>query len=244
MDKSRMKSEIRDRLPDGLEEISSSAGNQVSLKAQNDVLEEPRQQKLLVGSAEIVTGQLVQALKVADRGIRMIDGLLCLLATVSTDALQSKKSSTRQYWGEQFNELLRQVHNAAKDSYYCGLNMLQGSIDLEVKVENAIPGEEASVIIKGCDIRGPADKNCAVTPEFLKIRGCKRSIAIYCHEPVSTQYSEYADIYLDWGNEEHYEGNIKEILLQIEESKTILKAHNKALAEGLNAIKKLDCEKK
>src|SRR5690606_28356326 len=71
-------------------------------------------------------GEAVQQIKAADNGITAIRGILSQMKGVANDALSNTDAGERRALGEQFNELITQASNIAKDSGYAGINLLRG----------------------------------------------------------------------------------------------------------------------
>ncbi len=79
-------------------------------------------------------GQSVSTLEAADKGIKAIDKLLDAAKGKANQALQTKDTDTRAKYAAEYNELLTQIEDAAKDSGYKGKNLLGGDgNDLKVK---------------------------------------------------------------------------------------------------------------
>jgi len=72
-------------------------------------------------------GQAVSAVKSADQAITSIKTLTSQLKAVAEDVKGETDSSVRQNLGTQYNDLLTQISDLAKDSVYAGTNFLQGS---------------------------------------------------------------------------------------------------------------------
>ena len=72
-------------------------------------------------------GQSVQTLKAADKGITAISDLIDAAKAKANQALQSSSQSERKKFAAEYNELLTQVEDLAKDSSYKGKNLLGGT---------------------------------------------------------------------------------------------------------------------
>lgn len=72
-------------------------------------------------------GQAVSAVRSADQAITSIKSLTSQLKAVAEDAKGETDSNVRATLGTQFNELLAQIDDIAKDSVYQGTNFLQGA---------------------------------------------------------------------------------------------------------------------
>ncbi|MES0882651.1 flagellin [Roseibium sp. SCP14] len=72
-------------------------------------------------------GQSVQTLKAADEGISAISDLVDAAKAKANQALQTSSQSERQQFSAEYNELLTQIEDLAKDAGYKGKNLLGGS---------------------------------------------------------------------------------------------------------------------
>ncbi|PVB59284.1 flagellin [Labrenzia sp. 011] len=71
-------------------------------------------------------GQVVQTLKAADEGISSITNLVESAKAKANQALQTQSQYERKQFASQYNELLTQIEDLAKDSSYKGKNLLAG----------------------------------------------------------------------------------------------------------------------
>ncbi|GAB4525649.1 MAG: hypothetical protein Tsb0019_27750 [Roseibium sp.] len=71
-------------------------------------------------------GQSVQTLKAADEGISSITKLVESAKAKANQALQSQSQYERKQFAAQYNELLTQIEDLAKDAGYKGKNLLAG----------------------------------------------------------------------------------------------------------------------
>ncbi|WFE91865.1 flagellin [Roseibium porphyridii] len=72
-------------------------------------------------------GQSVQNLKAADEGISAISDLVDAAKAKANQALQTSSQSERKDFSAEYNELLTQIEDLAKDAGYKGKNLLGGS---------------------------------------------------------------------------------------------------------------------
>jgi len=72
-------------------------------------------------------GQSVQTLKAADKGIEAISDLVDAAKAKANQALQTSSQSERKKFASEYNELLTQIEDIAKDSGYKGKNLLGGT---------------------------------------------------------------------------------------------------------------------
>lgn len=72
-------------------------------------------------------GQSVQTLKAADKGIEAISDLVDAAKAKANQASQTSSQSERSQYASEYNELLTQIEDLAKDSGYKGKNLLGGT---------------------------------------------------------------------------------------------------------------------
>ncbi len=72
-------------------------------------------------------GQSVQSLKAADKGIEAISDLVDAAKAKANQALQSNSQKERKQFSAEYNELLTQIEDLAKDAGYGGKNLLGGT---------------------------------------------------------------------------------------------------------------------
>jgi flagellin-like hook-associated protein FlgL len=108
-------------------------------------------------------GQAVQRIQAADNGVTTIRGLVSALKGVVNNALGSTDAASRDSLGEQFNTLIDQINDVAKDSTYQGINLVQNSGELgstETVQFNETVGE-STLAVQGFNIQG--DSSAALT---------------------------------------------------------------------------------
>jgi len=71
-------------------------------------------------------GQSLQTLKAADEGIQTITDLVETAKAKANQALQTQSQYERKTYAAQYNDLLKQIEDVAKDSSYKGKNLLGG----------------------------------------------------------------------------------------------------------------------
>ncbi|WFE91863.1 flagellin [Roseibium porphyridii] len=71
-------------------------------------------------------GQSLQTIKAADKGIQTITDLVETAKAKANQALQTQSQYERKTFSEQYNDLLEQIEDVAKDSSYKGKNLLAG----------------------------------------------------------------------------------------------------------------------
>ncbi|MBD3756216.1 MAG: ABC transporter substrate-binding protein [Gammaproteobacteria bacterium] len=71
-------------------------------------------------------GQAVQTIKAADKGITSITKLVESAKAIANQALQTQSEFQRKTYAIQYNEILQQIEDLARDSDYKGKNLLAG----------------------------------------------------------------------------------------------------------------------
>lgn len=79
-------------------------------------------------------GQSIQTLKAADKGIQAITKLVEAAKGKANQALQSSSTANRRKFAAEYNSLLSQIEDLAKDAGYSGKNLLGGGTANNVKV--------------------------------------------------------------------------------------------------------------
>lgn len=98
-------------------------------------------------------GQAIQRIKAADNGISTIRGFVSAMKGVVNNALGNTDADARADLGNQFNELIVQISETAKDSGYAGINLLERNETETVQFNETF---DASVLnVRGFDVRGP-----------------------------------------------------------------------------------------
>ncbi|MEP3046013.1 MAG: flagellin [Roseibium sp.] len=72
-------------------------------------------------------GQSLQTIKAADKGIQTITDLVETAKAKANQALQTQSQYERKTFAAQYNDLLEQIEDVAKDSSYKGKNLLAGA---------------------------------------------------------------------------------------------------------------------
>ena len=96
--------------------------------------------------------EATEMVNAADNGITNIKAFLSQMKGVVNDALSNTDSSERRELGKQFNELIVQVRDIAKDSSYGGINLLYGNASNTVQFGSGIG--DASLTLQGFNISG------------------------------------------------------------------------------------------
>jgi flagellin-like hook-associated protein FlgL len=134
-------------------------------------------------------GQAVQTIKAADNGISTIRSFISAAKGVVNNAIGSSSASERNSLGKQFNELLVQIRNAAKDSAYQGVNLLQGNVTNTIQF-NEIFGD-SSLDIFGFDVAGPGADGLALVDASGNLPSAAET-AVFQQASISTVASQLA----------------------------------------------------
>ncbi|MCH8473717.1 MAG: hypothetical protein LAT55_00635 [Opitutales bacterium] len=105
-------------------------------------------------------GQAVQTIKAADNGISTVRSFIGAMKGVVNNAIGSSDPSERSSLGKQFNELIVQIRNTAKDSDYEGINLLQGNVTNTIQFNERF--DDSRLDINGFNIAGPGPNGLAV----------------------------------------------------------------------------------
>ena len=92
-------------------------------------------------------GQAISTIKAADEGIEAITSFVNQAKAVATSALDTTDGESRSKYMEQFNNILTEIDNLAKDSGYKGINLLKGD-DLTVTFNES---RDNQLVIEGVD---------------------------------------------------------------------------------------------
>ncbi|WP_150525604.1 flagellin [Roseibium sediminis] len=125
-------------------EMMSSVQNKLSTgKKVNSALDNPNSfftaKALENRASDLATllddqSQSIQTIKAADKGINAISELVDAAKAKANQALQSSSKSERLKYSKEYNELMTQIEDIAKDSGYKGKNLLAGSPTNDLKV--------------------------------------------------------------------------------------------------------------
>lgn len=106
-------------------------------------------------------GQAISTLQAADNAISAMRGIISAMKGVADEALSQSDSSDRASSGRQFNELLIQLHDLAKDASYKGVNLLKsaqsdrtsgGAETLTVQFNESF--DDSTLTITGINVQG------------------------------------------------------------------------------------------
>jgi flagellin-like hook-associated protein FlgL len=106
----------------------------------------------------------VQLISAADNGITNIKGFLSQMKGVVNDALSNTDSDERKALGKQFNELILQVRDMAKDSSYGGVNLLYDNAEKTVEFNEKI--NVSTLKLEGFNISAGTDAGLSTSGEI------------------------------------------------------------------------------
>jgi flagellin len=135
-------------------------------------------------------GQAVQTIKAADNGISTIRSFISAMKGVVDNAISTNSATVRISLGKQFNELIVQVRNAAKDSAYQGINLLQGNATSTIQFNEKF--DNSSLNIFGFDLAGPGADGLAVVDSDGNIASAAETAVIQ----VASQASDASNVSL------------------------------------------------
>jgi len=104
-------------------------------------------------------GQSIQTIKAADNGIGTIRSFLSAMKGVVNNAIGNSDATERGALGRQFNELVVQIGQTAKDSEYSGVNLLQDNTTSTVQFNEQFDDSKLDVL--GFDVAGPGSDGLA-----------------------------------------------------------------------------------
>ncbi len=149
-------SSVQNRLATG-KKVSSAVDNPTNFFAAANLNDRASQ----LSSRLDGMGQATSTLKAADNSITAMRGIVSAMKGVVDEALGSTSSADRATLGKQFNELVVQLSDFAKDADYKGVNLLKssqsdrttgGNETLTVQFNEQF--DESTLDIKGVNIRG------------------------------------------------------------------------------------------
>jgi flagellin-like hook-associated protein FlgL len=98
-------------------------------------------------------GQAVQRIQAADNGITTIRGFISAMKGIVNNALGNTDADARDALGSQFNELVVQISQTAKDSGYAGINLLERNETETVQFNETF--DASTLDVKGFNLLGP-----------------------------------------------------------------------------------------
>jgi len=190
----------------------------------------------------------------ADNGITNIKAYLSQMKGVVNDALSNTDSDERKELGKQFNELIVQVRDMAKDSSYGGINLINGNASTVVEFGEGVG--DSTLTLQGFNITaGTGSVNTAngeldVAGGYIDASGNyatalaegyayaltldlngKQAVGIQSYGTSATDGYE-----VNWGDNTSYQANLNKVVKQIEDMESSLKTQSSKLANNLAII--------
>jgi len=187
-------------------------------------------------------GEATQMLNSADNGITTVKSFLSQMSGIVNNALSNTDSDQRREYGKQFNELITQIRDVAKDSSYGGINLIYGNAsqtvqfgqnidDSNLKLQgfniSAASGEvDANGEIGGSGVTGGAQTNYALT---IDLNGSD-VVGIKSYGKTGSDAWE-----VDWGGTD-YQTDLTGLVSDVETMSKTLQTQSSKLANNLAVI--------
>jgi len=205
-------------------------------------------------------GEATQMINAADNGITTIKSFLSQMTGIVNNALSNTDSDQRREYGKQFNELVTQIRDAAKDSSYGGINLIYdnasttvqfgeniGDSTLELQGFNissasgevSTTGEVGSSAVQGASYAAQTDTSAGATYASgynayalsIDLNGSD-VVGIKSFGTDSTGVSGYE---IDWGGT-GYQTDLTGVISDIEDLESTLQTQSSKLANNLAII--------
>jgi len=193
----------------------------------------------------------------ADNGITNIKAYLSQMKGVVNDALSNTDSDERKELGKQFNELIVQIRDMAKDSSYGGINLINGNASSTVEFGESVG--DSTLTLQGFNITAGTGSVNAVNGELdvaggyisangntaaagaahatayalmLDLNG-KQAVGIQSYGTSPNSYE------VNWGDNDTYNDKttgLSKVVKQIEDMESSLKTQSSKLANNLAII--------
>lgn len=193
----------------------------------------------------------------ADNGITNIKAYLSQMKGVVNDALSNTDSDERKELGKQFNELIVQIRDMAKDSSYGGINLINGNASTVVEFGESVG--DSTLTLQGFNITAGTGSVNAVNGEldheggFISANGNtvaaegahvtayaltldlngKQAVGIQSYGTTASSYE------VNWGDNDTYNNKttgLSKVVKQIEDMESSLKTQSSKLANNLAII--------
>ncbi|MFA5257780.1 MAG: hypothetical protein WC360_06495 [Opitutales bacterium] len=184
--------------------------------------------------------EAIQQINAADNGITNIRGFFSQMKGVVSDALSNTDGDQRDALGKQFNELILQIRDMAKDSSYGGINLLTDSASTTVQFNEQIG--KSTLKIQGFNIQAStvaadADGNLAASGTAGDFTGYALTFDISGSGVVGIKSAGNASAAneVDWGSDTYTE-DLAAVVGQIESMESKLKTQSSVMATNLAVI--------
>jgi len=170
-------------------------------------------------------GQAVSTIKSADQAITSIRTLTAQMKAVAEDAKGENDAAARENLGTQFNELLKQVDQLAKDAVYAGVNFLKGNQELTVQFNEKL--DESTLNVQGFSV-GRASDSAALSLSGTELGLTNVTIAVHSSTPTGATQVNFGGA--------TYKADMDKLITNIENFEAQLSTASKSLANNLSVI--------
>ena len=177
-------------------------------------------------------GQAIQTIKAADEGIETITTFAQQAKAVAQSAADSADKSEREAYEKQFNEILKQIDDVAKDSNYKGINLLGGTTNKLTVKFNEKTDSNSKLDIVGVDASTKGDANSLNIADAADWDKVSDDIATL-QGAVTTKKADYEAAPNDSGAKAAYENAVAALEAQ---QAADLAAQNTAIANSISAV--------
>jgi len=174
-------------------------------------------------------GQAVSTIKSADQAITSIRTLTAQMKAVAEDAKGELDATARGNLGEQFNELLKQVDQLAKDAVYAGVNFLKGNQELTVQFNEKL--DKSTLEVQGFSV-GRASDSAALSLSGTELGLTNVTIGVHT-DGTGAQTSTATAVYFGGDS---YKADMDTLITNIENFEAQLSTASKSLANNLSVI--------
>jgi flagellin-like hook-associated protein FlgL len=189
--------------------------------------------------------EAIQQITAADNGITNIRGFLSQMKGIVNDALSNTEADDRDALGKQFNELILQVRDMAKDSSYGGINLVYDNASTTVQFNERIGN--STLTIQGFNISANSGALDETTGEITasSVTGGDYTgygisldvndgdiVGIKSYGKTETSASGHE---VNWGGTD-YQESLASVIEQIEDVEGALKTQASKLATNLAVI--------
>jgi len=182
-------------------------------------------------------GQAISTIKSADQAITSIRTLTAQMKAVAEDAKGENDAAARENLGTQFNELLKQVDELAKDAVYAGVNFLQGSTvtnttestkgNQELTVQFNEKLDKSTLEVQGFSV-GRASDSAALSLSGTELGLTNVTISVHSSNPTGATQVNFGGA--------TYKADMDALITNIETFEAQLSTASKSLANNLSVI--------
>jgi flagellin-like hook-associated protein FlgL len=204
--------------------------------------------------------EATEMINAADNGITSIKSFLSQMTGIVNNALSNTDSDQRQEYGKQFNELITQVRDVAKDSSYGGINLINGNASTTVQFGENIG--DSTLTLQGFNVSAN-DSDAGTDGELQSSSVLGASYAAQTDTSAGATYASGYNAYaltvdldgsdlvgiksagtdstgvsgyeIDWGST-NYQTDLTSVISTIEEFEDTLQVQSSKLANNLAII--------